>query len=103
MIEKARGRDGLNWQLPLYAGLTAFIVFIPVICKANLDVLYLFVVGPFLFLISIVWLIIATIRKKGRQFLRVLSILAVFCAVSFLLFKNSSSIRRSGRWLVWSH
>ena len=96
-------KERFNYWLPLYGAVTGFVVLVPLLCQANLDVVYVFLVGPFALFASAVALIVAAFRKRLRQLLQVLAILALFWVVTFLTAKNSFLIRSSARWLVWSH
>ncbi|MGA8273922.1 MAG: hypothetical protein WB919_20330 [Candidatus Sulfotelmatobacter sp.] len=107
MIENAVQKKRFYHWFPLYGALTAFIVLVPLLCQANFDVLYIFVIGPFVLIASAVVFISALIfgvfAKRYGQFLHVLAFLAVFWVVSFLLVWNSFLLRTSARWLLWSH
>jgi hypothetical protein len=103
MIENVAQKERFYRWLPLYGVLTALVVLAPLLCRANLDVVYIFLVSPFVIIASVVVLIFAAFRKTRRQILRVLAMLAMFWIVSFLLVKNDFLIRSSARWLLWSH
>jgi hypothetical protein len=93
-----------NYWILICPVLAASIVLFPLLCWANSDVLYVFLIGPLALLATaLIILIFAAFRKIRRHFLRVLTMLAIFWIVSFLLVKNSFSIRTSARWLIWSH
>jgi hypothetical protein len=82
----------------LYAILAAMVVFIPLLIVSYLDVLYLFVVAPVLLIIGFCVLIYAAIRRN----LRIAVAVAVFWAVSALLFLYPSEVRSPIKWLLWS-
>jgi hypothetical protein len=109
MAEKTAETSPFNWRQPTYAALAAFAVFISIaVCQADTALfLYLFLVGPILIFISIA-LPIYTILGNGRQKrLTLLCTLATVWAVSAFLFvyhvHDQSAVRRTARWLVWSH
>lgn len=95
-------RNRFNWHLPLYAAVGALILFVPIIIYAiDIDIgemLYIFVVAP---IISIILLVVA-IRKKRLRGLAVLSMLVVYWAISWGLFRNSRELHTATRWLLWS-
>jgi hypothetical protein len=101
MVEKTAQDDRFDWRLPLYAVLGSFIIFIPVaIGEPDISlILYIFAVAP---LISVV-LLNSAIRKERRQRLSVLSMLAIYGAISVGLVANYSAVRTAARWFVWSH
>ncbi len=102
MVEKAAEEDRFIWWLPLYAVLGTFVVFFAVAIGLPPDmglILYIVAVGP---IISIALLRIA-IRKKRRRRLSILSMLAVYCAISAALVGNFFAVRTAARWFVWSH
>jgi hypothetical protein len=100
MVEKMTKGDRFNWRLPFYAAVGGLIVFLPIAIYGNGidDLLYIFVGAP---IVSLILLVVA-IRKKRRQSLSVLSMLVVYCAVSWGLFKNSEVLRTAARWFLWS-
>jgi hypothetical protein len=108
MDKKTTEAHRFNWRLPSYAILVAFVVFVSVaICPADISLtLYLFVVAPILFVISIFLLRYTVIDKSPRQRLLLLSILPILWAISASFFvydiKHPSAIRTAARWLVWS-
>ena len=89
-----------NWRLPLYGAVGALTVFLPnLLTGADLGlILYLFVAAPFVSLV----LIFVAMRNGGRQPLPVLSMLIVYCVISWGLFKNQSDLRDLGRWVLGS-
>jgi hypothetical protein len=101
MVEKTAQDDRFDWRLPLYAVLGSFIIFIPVaIGEPDVSlILYIFAVTP---LISVV-LLNSAVRKERRQRLSVLSMLAIYGAISVGLVANYSAVRTAARWFVWSH
>jgi hypothetical protein len=89
-----------NWQLPIYGGLGGMLVVLPMIVFGN-DI------GPFLISIVIaaivsIIVIVFAIRKARRQALAAVSMLLLFCSVSWLSLRFSNDIRTTGRWLVRS-
>ena len=101
MVEKTAQDDRFDWRLALYAVLGSFILFILVaIGEPDISlILCIFAVAP---LISVV-LLNSAIRKERRQRLSVLSMLAIYGAISVGLVANYSAVRTAARWFVWSH
>ena len=95
---EASEKSQLGWRMPMYAVLAAVLVFLPQLMSSNTDLLYLFVIVPGFFLIGIIALIYAAIRKKPPIALMV----ATFWAVSVLLFDYNFQIRTFTRWFLWS-
>lgn len=62
------------------------------------EMLYIFVAVP---IISVILLAVA-ICKSGRRRLEILSMLVMYCAVSWGLFMNSTELHWTTRWLFWS-
>jgi hypothetical protein len=100
MVDETDKRDRFNWLLLLYAGAGALLVFVPIaICSPDFgELFYVFIFTP----LAILILLVVAIRRKGRQRLSVLLMLAVYCGVSFGLVKNFYDVRTAGRWLLWS-
>ncbi len=100
MDEKTARRDRFDWRLSLYAAVGALILFVPIMIYGMdiVEMLYLIVAAP---IISFILLVVA-IRRKGLRGLAVLSMLVVYLAVSWTLFKNSRELRTTTRWLLWS-
>jgi hypothetical protein len=97
MVEKAAGENRFNWRLPLYA-VGALIVFLPFI-------IYAYDIGEILYLaigVPIVSLALLIVVVFGKRRLTVLSMLVVYWAVTWGLFRNSFDLRSVGRWLLWS-
>jgi hypothetical protein len=101
MVEKVTEGDRFNWRLPFYAVLGTLIFSIPgALCDPDSSlILYRFVVVP---TVSIVLLSYA-IGKKRRHCLSILSMLAVYWAISAALVENYWEVHDPARWLVWSH
>jgi hypothetical protein len=105
MAEKVIKNDHFDWRLPFYAAVVALIVFLPIATFGfNLGILlYIFVVIP---IISLIWLVIAIVLACWRNrllSLAILSMLAVYCAVSWGLFKNSLELHTEARWVLLSN
>ena len=85
--EKTVRRSRFDWQLPFYAAVGALILYAPFMIYGIdiLEILYIFVAAP---IIGVIMLVVA-IRKKGPRRLAILSMLIVYCAVSWGLFENS--------------
>src|SRR5271156_3477332 len=96
--------DRFDWRLPLYAAVGALVLFVPVMVWGGdfFEFLYLLVVVPIISIVILIFLINAAIRKNGLRSLAILSMLIVYCAVSWSLFRNSFELRTIARWLFWS-
>lgn len=97
---KAAKQDRFNWWLPFYAAIGALILFVPIMIYGNdiEEMSYIFVAAPIISFIVFV----VVIYKRGRRRLAVLSMLVVYCAVSWGLFKNSRELHWTTRWLLRS-
>jgi hypothetical protein len=92
-------RNRFNWHLPLYAAVGALMLFVPIYAiDIDIGMLYIFVAAP---IVSLILLVLA-IRKKELWGLPVLSIIVVYWAISWGLFKNSRELHTATRWLLWS-
>lgn len=100
MDEKKAKRDRFDSRFPFYGAVGALVLFVPIMIYGDDvgEMLYLFVAAPTISFI----LLVATIRKKRRWRLAVLSMLVVYWAVSWGLFRNSRELRNTTRWLLWS-
>jgi hypothetical protein len=100
IIGKADKEDQFNWWLPFFAVVGALILFIPLmIYGVDIDeMLYIFISVPNICII----IIVVAMLKKGLHRKAVLSMLVVYIAVSWGLFKNSNELRWTTRWLLWS-
>jgi hypothetical protein len=89
-----------DWWLLFYGAVGALIAFLPdLTAQADLGlILYLFVATPIVSLL----LIVVAVRKYGRQRRSVLSMLIVYCVISWSLFKTNNDARDVGRWIIWS-
>jgi hypothetical protein len=109
MVKETTEASRFNWRLQLCAAFVAFVFSVAIaVCQRDTALfLHLFVVGPFLVLISVLLLVYATIRKGRPKRLQLLSMLAILWAISTSLFvyeiKHPVAIRSAARWLVWSH
>ena len=98
MSEKAANR--FNWWLPFYGSSGAAIVVLPQMVLGN-DI------GTFLgtaligAIVSVI-LFVILLRTVRRQSMAALSMVVVFGALSWLLFKVSDDVRTTGRWLIQS-
>jgi hypothetical protein len=102
MGERTANADRFNWWLPFFAAIGALILFIPVMIYGGLsDVLYIFA-APVIGFILLVVALVHAFRKNGLRGLTVLSMLVVYCAVSWGLFRNSFELRTIARWLLFS-
>ena len=100
MVKEAAEQNRFNLWLPFCAAIGAFIAFLPaVIYRYDMgEILYFFVIAP---IVSLILFVIAVLKKR-RQRLSVLSMLAVYCAISCGLFVKSYDIRTASRWFLWS-
>jgi hypothetical protein len=104
MVEKIAERDRFNWWLPFYAAVGALILLLPLVIYAY-DfgvIIYIVLAAPIICFIVLVTTIVVAIRKKRLKSLSILSILAVYCVVSWGMFKNSATIHTNARWFLWS-
>lgn len=103
MVDKTAEGNRFNCWLLLYAAAATFVVFISIAAGTLAPdislILYIFVVVPVISLS----LLVAAFRKKRRQRLSILSMLAICWAISAALVGNYSAVRTTVRWLVWSH
>jgi hypothetical protein len=99
MDENTARQHGFDWRLPLYAGVGALILFVPIMIYGIdlAEMAYIFIAGPIISLS----LIAVAIFKKGR-FLAVLSMLATYWIISMGLFINSTQLHWTVRWLLGS-
>ena len=104
MVEKIIGEDRFNWRLPLCAAIGAIVVFLPIVTyRFDLgEFLYIFVVVPIISLILLVIAIVIACYRNWLRSLAVLSMMAVYCAVSWGLSKNSLELHTTARWLLSS-
>ncbi len=86
IIGKADKEDQFNWWLPFFAVVGALILFIPLmIYGVDIDeMLYIFISVRNICII----IIVVAMLKKGLHRKAVLSMLVVYIAVSWALFKN---------------
>lgn len=104
MDEETVNRDRFNWRLPLYSAIGGLILFAPIMFFGSSfsDLLYILVAAPIIgFALFLVALIVA-IRGKRRLGLAVLAMVIAYWAVSWGLSRNSSELRSTARWLLWS-
>src|ERR1700686_3619953 len=101
MVEKMVKEVRFNWRVQFYAAVGAFLLLLPlVISDASWgEIFYLFVAAP---IVSLVLLIRAIRKKEALQLLSVISMLAVFWAVSAVLMRNQVAVRDTARWFRWS-
>jgi hypothetical protein len=98
MSERTANR--FNWWLPFYGLLGAAIVLLPKMVLGNdigtflATALVAAIVGVILFVILL--------RTVRRQSAAALSMVVVFGAASWLLFRVSDDVRTTGRWLIES-
>lgn len=103
MTDEVTESRRLDWRAPLYAVLAAITVFIPLVISQNgVDVLYIFIVVPGLFIMGLCVLVYAAFRKN----LRIAVMLMTFWIALVLLLtydiKRPAEARSAIRWLLWS-
>jgi len=92
--------DRFNWWLPFYGSFGAAIVFLPKMILGN-------EIGTFLWtaliaaIVGLALLVVLFLTIR-HQSIAALSMVAVFGAVSWLLFRVSDDVRTTGRWLIQS-
>jgi hypothetical protein len=98
MDEKIAEQSRFNWWLPLYAAVGAVFLFVPIMIYGSDigEMLYMFVAAP---LICLVLLVVAFFRKRQQSW-AVLSMVAVYFAVSLGLFTNSHELHWTARWAL---
>lgn len=97
MVERTTHR--FNWWLPFYGVFGGVIAILPKIIFGN-DIGLLITI-PTAAIATLV-LLIVIIRTLRQQSLAALLMIAIFCVVSWLLFRASDDVRTRGRWLVHS-
>jgi hypothetical protein len=104
MIDETIKRDRFDWRFPFYAAVGALILFVPIMIFGGdfFEFLYILAVAPVLSVILLVVLLVAAIRKKRLRALAILSMLVVYWAISWGLFRNSFELHTAARWLLWS-
>jgi hypothetical protein len=95
-----KGANQFNWRLPFYGALGAAVVLLPKIIFGN-DITTLLIMILAAAVVSLILLVVVFLKLR-LQALSVLSMLAVFCVVSWLLFKASDEVHMTGRWLIQS-
>jgi len=88
-----------NWWLPAYGALGAVIMLPAMIFGNNVGPILAMVAVAAIVSLIILILLVGNIR---RQSLSALSMLVIFCALSWLLFIVSDDVRTTGRWLFES-
>jgi hypothetical protein len=108
MVKKTTDESRFNWPLQLSAASVAFVVSIAIlVCQADTGFfLELFVVAPFLVIMTVVLLVYTSIRRGRPKRLQLLSMLAILwvvpTALSIYDSKHPATIRSTARWLLWS-
>jgi hypothetical protein len=103
MAEKVTQEKILDWKPPLYAAaITVFLLVSLIVYSAYWDVLFVLFLAPIICIAFLVLLVAAVIRKRKRQFLALLSTLAVVVGVSAPVLMRGQVIRDHVRWLIWS-
>ncbi len=91
-----------NWWLPIGAAIGSLSLFLPtMIYGGDNDVLYI-IIAPIICSIFLVVAFLYAIRRKKQHCLTALSMLVVYGAVSWGLFKNSHEMHSSTQWIFQS-
>jgi hypothetical protein len=100
MIQRMAEENRFHWQLPFYIAMGSLLIFFPIIIHDPTfgEILYLFVVAP----IGSLFLLVLAIRRKGRERLAILSMIAIYWLLSWTLVKNSVDVRATSRWFLRS-
>jgi hypothetical protein len=96
-------RDRFHWWLPFCAASVTILVCLLDALLESDGLLYFFLVIPTVSLSLFALFVATAIRKRRRDSLAILSMLAIYWTLSFAFIKNHSSIRNAERWSVWSH
>jgi hypothetical protein len=99
MTEISPAQHRFNWHLPVLAAAIALVLFIPLELWATDfgPLFYFFLAAP------IVCLILAiALFRSNHQKLAIASMLPIYCALSWVLFRNSLDIRSQLRWIFQS-
>jgi hypothetical protein len=99
-------KDRVIWWLPLSVVLDAAITLLSLMIhgtdRIDGQILYFRFIVPGVFLVCLLWLLVASIRKRTLQCISVLPALVGFAAVSCALRRNEPTLRPSLRWFFWS-
>ncbi len=98
MVQQTATR--FNWRLAFCGALGAVIVVLPTM-TFGCDAGTMLVTSVIAVIVGLVLLVVA-VRTIRSQSAAALSMLAIFCAVSLLLFRISDDVRTTGRWLIYS-
>jgi hypothetical protein len=99
MADKTVAAGRPSWRLPLFVAAGAALVQVSLMVYSPYgDLLYIFLIAPIICLIYLALLVIAGLRKRQRQCLRLLSTLLALLAVSGALHINRNTLRTSLRW-----
>jgi hypothetical protein len=105
MAAETVNRHRFNWWLPLYTSVGTIIVFLPLLFSTNFgyELSYLFIGVPIISL----GLLTTVLSRTGHGRLTALSMLVVYWAITWTLFKStnvisSEIVRTEGRWLFHS-
>jgi hypothetical protein len=94
------------WWLSLFvvlgAGVTLVLLMTHGIDRLAGQLLFFRFIAPGVFFICLLWMLVASIRKRTRQCISVLLALVGFAAVSGALQRNEQPLRPSLRWFLWS-
>jgi hypothetical protein len=91
-----------NWWLPLAALLGTPLIFLLLAISQPESLVYVFFVVPIISIFLIVCAVYSAIAGKKLRCRSILSMLAIFWALSVPLAENYLAVRSSARWLIWS-
>lgn len=95
-------RDRLNWRFLLFGtSVITLVCFLDALLESD-GLIYFFIFVPFVCLALVALLIVAAISENLRRTVLISSILAAYCVVSLVFFKNHFAIRNAARWSLWS-
>lgn len=96
--------DRFQWRLPSYAILGALILFAPVaFCEPDISWVIYVLVGLIISVAFVAFAVKDAVAKRPWRCLSLLSMVAIYWAISAGLAGNYLAIRTVARWLVWSH
>jgi hypothetical protein len=103
-VEKFAKQDRFQGRFPFYAAAGALILLLPLVIYTY-DfgvVIYLVLAAPIICISLLVTAIVVAIRKNQLRSLSIFSMLAVYCGVSWVILRNSTTIHTHARWFLWS-
>ena len=104
--KKLVSKDRVIWWLPLFvvlgAGIALILLMTHGIDRVPGELLYFRRIEPGVLLVCLLWILLASIRKRPRQCISVLLALVGVAAVSGAVQRNEPTLRPSLRWFLWS-